>query len=398
MGEHQLGDAIRYYRRKKGLSQEKVAEAMEVSRQAVTKWENGSAHPSSEHFIRLAQLFGVGVEELLGGGRREEAPAGSNVVRQEEVSVGANSVQQETPRMGSSVMQREEIPAGTDAVQREKVITETNAVRCEDSPEGINAMRREVSLEKANVAMGRAPWILTGISMLCLAAYAVCSILQDAFSPGTLICMFVLCVPIQLFWQIYVSNAIRTGSFGGIAGFDDRTEYDLGEVGKLLAQINLHIGTLSTVFVFLFGVTGSAEGMPEWFGGFLMLTYSFLFVTAVEAVNYRWIDKLYLRKEEKKRARRSMKGTVVYSLLLFIGIGIAGVLFERREIENNTAPAGKLCGLLLLGVLIATVGFLVENRAIKKWDPDVSGKRMEPVTVASFAVCVIVYGLMCITR
>ena len=40
MNENQLAENIVHYRRKKGLSQEKVSEYMEVSRQAVTKWEN----------------------------------------------------------------------------------------------------------------------------------------------------------------------------------------------------------------------------------------------------------------------------------------------------------------------------------------------------------------------
>lgn len=39
MNENRLAENIMYYRKKKGLSQEKIAEYLEVSRQAVTKWE-----------------------------------------------------------------------------------------------------------------------------------------------------------------------------------------------------------------------------------------------------------------------------------------------------------------------------------------------------------------------
>lgn len=39
-----LGERIKSHRRHCGLSQEKVAEAVGVSRQAVTKWENGVSH------------------------------------------------------------------------------------------------------------------------------------------------------------------------------------------------------------------------------------------------------------------------------------------------------------------------------------------------------------------
>lgn len=49
---------------------------------------------------------------------------------------------------------------------------------------------------------------------------------------------------------------------------------------------------------------------------------------------------------------------MAYILLLFAGIGITVLLFELRGIENNTMPAMKLSGLLLVGVSVATIGFL----------------------------------------
>lgn len=53
--------------------------------------------------------------------------------------------------------------------------------------------------------------------------------------------------------------------------------------------------------------------------------------------------------------------TVIYILMLFFGIGITGIVFEVKGIENNTLPAMKICGLLFLGVISATVGFILEN-------------------------------------
>ena len=49
-----------------------MAEALGVSRQAVSKWETGTADPSTSNLLALAKLFGVPAEELLhqatGGG------------------------------------------------------------------------------------------------------------------------------------------------------------------------------------------------------------------------------------------------------------------------------------------------------------------------------------------
>ena len=50
-----------------GMSQEQVAEALGVSRQAVSKWENGTAEPSTSNLLALAKLYEVDVSELLRG-------------------------------------------------------------------------------------------------------------------------------------------------------------------------------------------------------------------------------------------------------------------------------------------------------------------------------------------
>ena len=52
-------------RRAAGLSQEELAERLNVSRQAVSKWENGSADPSTTNLLAVAKLYDVPAEELL---------------------------------------------------------------------------------------------------------------------------------------------------------------------------------------------------------------------------------------------------------------------------------------------------------------------------------------------
>lgn len=63
-----LGEKISALRKKAGFSQEKLAELMDVSRQAVTKWESGKANPDTENLIRLAGIFGVSLDELCKNG------------------------------------------------------------------------------------------------------------------------------------------------------------------------------------------------------------------------------------------------------------------------------------------------------------------------------------------
>jgi len=60
-----LGEAIKAHRAHCKMSQEFVAEAIGVSRQAVSKWELGTSEPSTSNLLALAKLFGISAEELL---------------------------------------------------------------------------------------------------------------------------------------------------------------------------------------------------------------------------------------------------------------------------------------------------------------------------------------------
>ena len=60
-----LGEVLKEHRTRCAMTQEFVAEAMGVSRQAVSKWENGTADPSTSNLLKLAQLYGVTAEELI---------------------------------------------------------------------------------------------------------------------------------------------------------------------------------------------------------------------------------------------------------------------------------------------------------------------------------------------
>ena len=60
-----LGERIKNQRTRAGLSQERVAELVGVSRQSVTKWESGQSAPSTENLFRLAEIFGTTVDMLL---------------------------------------------------------------------------------------------------------------------------------------------------------------------------------------------------------------------------------------------------------------------------------------------------------------------------------------------
>ena len=60
-----LGEALREHRTQCKMTQEFVAEHLGVSRQAVSKWENGTSDPSTSNLLALAKLYGVNAADLL---------------------------------------------------------------------------------------------------------------------------------------------------------------------------------------------------------------------------------------------------------------------------------------------------------------------------------------------
>lgn len=67
-----LGEQIKTMRKQAGMSQEKLAEKLGVSRQAITKWENNGGVPEVENLLALSTLFNVSVDSLLSVDKNEK--------------------------------------------------------------------------------------------------------------------------------------------------------------------------------------------------------------------------------------------------------------------------------------------------------------------------------------
>lgn len=63
-----FSDNLRQIRKDKGLSQEDLAELLEVSRQAVSKWEQGDGYPEAEKLLLLSHKLNISLDELLDTG------------------------------------------------------------------------------------------------------------------------------------------------------------------------------------------------------------------------------------------------------------------------------------------------------------------------------------------
>ena len=70
-----LSEKIVNLRKARNISQEELAEQLGVSRQAVSRWEVGSALPDASNILQLSKLFGVSADYLLNDDYKGEAPA-----------------------------------------------------------------------------------------------------------------------------------------------------------------------------------------------------------------------------------------------------------------------------------------------------------------------------------
>ena len=67
-----LGERLYQLRKARNLSQAEVADTLGVSRQSVSKWENNTSVPELDKLVKLGELFGLTLDELVKG---EAAPA-----------------------------------------------------------------------------------------------------------------------------------------------------------------------------------------------------------------------------------------------------------------------------------------------------------------------------------
>ena len=86
----EVGRSIARLRQNRGMTQQQLAAALNVSHQAVSKWENGAALPDVQTLMNLTGLFGVTMEQLLNGEIPEDrtAPEGRNPIEEGLQNVG----------------------------------------------------------------------------------------------------------------------------------------------------------------------------------------------------------------------------------------------------------------------------------------------------------------------
>lgn len=74
---------LKKLRKEKNISQEQLAEKLNISRQAISKWESGKAYPDIDNLILLRDIFNVSLDELM---VNEKTDKGKSINQEEHVS------------------------------------------------------------------------------------------------------------------------------------------------------------------------------------------------------------------------------------------------------------------------------------------------------------------------
>ncbi len=87
----EIGKKLKNARIEAGLTQEKAAEKIDVSRQTISNWENEKSYPDIISVIALSDLYSVSLDELLKGDQKmaEHLEESTNVVKSNKKLTGA---------------------------------------------------------------------------------------------------------------------------------------------------------------------------------------------------------------------------------------------------------------------------------------------------------------------
>lgn len=112
-----LGQRLRAYREKEGLTQEQFAEYLNVSRQAVTKWEHDKGVPDIDNLVALSRKLGVTLDALVLGPEPEKsAPFAPSSVPSDSLAPCDGL----TPRDGLTPLNAPALPAAERSTPSER--------------------------------------------------------------------------------------------------------------------------------------------------------------------------------------------------------------------------------------------------------------------------------------
>lgn len=276
----QIGEKLKTLRSEKHLTQKDLAEKLNVSAQAVSRWENDEVEPSLETLGQLATIFSVSIDELFGkepAPKQEPTPAPAPAVRY--VETAAKPVLAVCETCNKPLYRSEEIRRKTETFPRSRsvsrgVSTEKRVlcVAC-DEKEKLNKLR--IEQDELNTRWKRA-WIWSPIaSIALLALFIVLACLNKDIFVGlfiggialsVLLLTFLVCVFLDNTFIGEMWEDVSSWGFSTMPGIIFSLDFDgivfLIAVKVLFAILSFVVAVCATVLATVLGLILGVFAFP----------------------------------------------------------------------------------------------------------------------------------------
>lgn len=162
-------------RKKHGYSQEKLAELLGLSRQAVSKWERAEASPDTDNLILLSRLYGISLDDLLNTDASDE-----EFVKEEEEKQGTPE-KEEYVRIGFQGIHVKD-------KNGDEVHIGWNGIHVHDKKNDVHIGKEGVYVDGEDFVWRReTKWLGGAITFVTVIAYILLGAFYDVWHPGWLI-------------------------------------------------------------------------------------------------------------------------------------------------------------------------------------------------------------------
>lgn len=204
----------------------------------------------------------------------------------------------------------------------------------------------------------------TGLAILC---YLLAGGMTGRLYAETVVIMIIIGIFCQLFLHLYFSNAVNTGNFSALAGYDSKVEYHLNEVKKVLIQMDQHVACVSFGSVLLFGA-GALLGENRADSYYVALTFVYCgdLMISLLLYNYRSLDRTLAREQDRKKAKAGFLSAVWFAAWVLIFVGATFMKSMLGSIENNSPQAIGYLLWMFLFLLVTVAELFYEQHRVKK--------------------------------
>ncbi|MBR3935747.1 MAG: helix-turn-helix transcriptional regulator [Oscillospiraceae bacterium] len=329
-----FGKKLSELRKQNGISQEKLAEMVGVSRQAVTKWESGKSNPDTENLIRLAEIFGISLDELCLGEIPKKPEA--------KIHIGGHILALLSILIVAAYCVIGGITGDFNGEILVLLIILAIPMHCfthlifwgmVKSGEFSMLAGYDSSIKYDTENMKR---YVAGIDFM------------TGFE--TVSYLFIISATALIVPEMEIYGILLVGYIiSYVAGIDFMTGFE----------------TVSYLFI----ISATALIVPEMeLYGILLVGYIISYVAGILFIGYKYGDKIYCDPKDAKAAKRGLPSSVVLIVLMLASVFWFMLLFELKGYENNTLTPFPMLGMMFVSIGFALAGYLFENKRLKKAD------------------------------